>query len=636
MKSWILIAFSIFSFSIQAQYMVFETDTVSIDYTVMPPNDPPMFAVDFPINYTVNGTPSNITFSNYRFLNVEIPNTSFTNQVEFTIGAPGVYYSPGVLEGTTENLPGDYTFITAFFDTYFFEFPGITEQVSFTIEFSDEMDIPYDTITLSANLTLGTVNSGPPIIFDTDSAEVDISIQANSPFNLFDIPIGYSFVPHPYYPTVANYKFLEADIPAGATFDNLEFFIGEPIFYQSGLPQGSITVIDYFNEMISVSLDNLEFSGNNIGGKFSFTIEFSDEFGVPFDTINIALNVCLLDPILDLISYTPPTPFCPDTEITFTAPDGFASYAWTDGSSTPTATFAVGTSGFVDVGVTDNNGCMAMDMRIIDFDVPASQPLCFVTVDGDSGKNKLLWEKTTGQGTTMFNIYKQGVAANQYDLIKSQIFDDLSEFIDLDSNPLGQSEKYYLTAVNGCETEGEPAEPHKTVHLTSNVGINGEVNLIWEPYEGLQYATFNIYRGNDLNSLQLIAQRPSNTFTYTDFDAPADVLVYQIEIEAPEDCEPSRAESSIRSNLSEAATVGTNDLAKSGFAVFPNPSPASVQLKNIPISGVLMIHDAFGMLVHETVVQESEIKTMDLANISTGVYVISIKGIAGSMKFIKM
>ncbi len=476
------------------------------------------------------------------------------------------------------------------------------------------------------------------LIFDADSAEVDISIFADPPMFMVDFPIGYTMFGDPVDLTSTNYKFIDVTVPPGSNVSEVEFNIGlsPGIYYSPGNLTGTIMNMDLEEDFISGFFNSFILAPNSIGGTASFTIEFSDELNVPFDTITLTVNVCLQDVQLDLISYTPPVPFCPDTEIEFIAPLGFETYAWTGGSTTPAANIVVGIDGFVSLDVTDENGCVGMDMIVIDFDEPVEQPLCFVTVDPDTGKNRLLWEKSAGQGIDSFNIYKQGVAVNQYDLIGSQHFDEFSEFIDFDSNPLSQSERYRITAKNGCGTEGQALTSHKTVHLTSNVGINNEVNLIWEPYEGLQYATFNIYRGADANSLSLIAQRPSNTFTYTDFDAPTGTLIYQIEIEAPAACDPSRAESSIRSNIAEANTVGINELAKSGFNLFPNPTTDYLEIRNIPTVGLIKISDNLGRSLKQFDATKDQNRNLNIADLTQGVYLISIEGISGAIKFIKL
>ena len=77
---------------------------------------------------------------------------------------------------------------------------------------------------------------------------------------------------------------------------------------------------------------------------------------------------------------------------------------------------------------------------------------------------------------------------------------------------------------------------HKTIHLTINAGLGGVWNLLWDNYEGFQYSSYKILRGTSDGNLIEIAERPTNTNSYSDLHPPVETLYYQIEVLSPSQC----------------------------------------------------------------------------------------------------
>ena len=63
---------------------------------------------------------------------------------------------------------------------------------------------------------------------------------------------------------------------------------------------------------------------------------------------------------------------------------------------------------------------------------------------------------------------------------------------------------YKIAAIDVCTNESDLSPAHKTVHLTMNEGVNGEVNLIWNPYEGFTVSNYLIYRSIDGGQMSFI------------------------------------------------------------------------------------------------------------------------------------
>jgi hypothetical protein len=158
------------------------------------------------------------------------------------------------------------------------------------------------------------------------------------------------------------------------------------------------------------------------------------------------------------------------------------------------------------VEVTDLNGCKAVSntVHVSVLEPYNGEEICVVTNDPYTGKNLIAWERTKGKRTAYYNIYRETTAAGIYEKIGSLPFDSVSVFVDDNSNPKQRAYRYRISAVDSCNNESELSKPHKTLHLTVNAGVGGQINLIWSHYEGFPFQTYRIYRGTHPDSLKLI------------------------------------------------------------------------------------------------------------------------------------
>ena len=56
--------------------------------------------------------------------------------------------------------------------------------------------------------------------------------------------------------------------------------------------------------------------------------------------------------------------------------------------------------------------------------------------------------------------------------------------VEVPSDPAIRAWRYKIASVDDCCNESILSLHHKTIHLTSNVGLNADINLIWSHYEG--------------------------------------------------------------------------------------------------------------------------------------------------------
>jgi PKD repeat protein len=96
------------------------------------------------------------------------------------------------------------------------------------------------------------------------------------------------------------------------------------------------------------------------------------------------------------------------------------------------------------------------------------------------------------------------------------------------------------------------------MHLSINQGISGEINLIWDEYEGVPINYYYILRDSTFfnDQWEVIDSVSSNNFIYTDYNVPAYGANYVIEVVPPNGCTATRSVdySSTRSNRTTYST----------------------------------------------------------------------------------
>ena len=325
---------------------------------------------------------------------------------------------------------------------------------------------------------------------------------------------------------------------------------------------------------------------------------------------------------------------CP-TEVVLDPGADYASYSWNNGLSI-NRTILTDTSGTYFVKVVDANNCTASDTMHIQFSKPyPHQEICLVTVNS-AGKNEIVWEKVFDVNTQIFRIYKENVVAGEYALTGTKTMGQFPVYVDTDADPTEQSYRYKISILDSCGNESELSPHHKTLHLTSSVGTHGEVNLVWENYEGIDFTTLNIYRGTSPDNLQFLTQISSNKVTFTDNDPPAGDVYYQIRGEVPSPCFPKLLKSTddvyseTSSNmLKEESTTGVQLYNGQTLHVYPNPfnGYTIIQFPNQNYGKYkLFIRDISGKTVKVIgAIHESEVKLF-MGDKPSGIYFFELRG----------
>ncbi len=285
------------------------------------------------------------------------------------------------------------------------------------------------------------------------------------------------------------------------------------------------------------------------------------------------------------------------------------------------------------VTVTTPTGCTGQDEINVNV-APLSKPEIGIVGVSSNGKNRLAWNKPVSDIIDSYAVYKETSVTNIYDKIGTVPYDSLSIFEDNASDPKVKSNKYKLSVIDKIGLESELSTPHKTIHLTINRGQNNTWNLIWEPYEGFVAATYNIYRGTSVNSVNFLDAVSASSTQYADFEAPAGEVFYQIEVISPQIVSPTKVKSnqeennsilysynSSRSNIASNLQNGLIDLENTNtLRVYPNPvkNILFIDAENVSAVGLLNVT---GQTFNYSLLPNNSI---DISDLPDGVYFVNV------------
>ena len=331
-------------------------------------------------------------------------------------------------------------------------------------------------------------------------------------------------------PNACNYSFAATYDDGSCRYDVLventhyicqgEFIeIGDNIYENSGVYSDTLTAA---NQCDSIIITNLYVSDLSISVSSEFTTcDWSDDGSAVVETSN----------------GIPP----------FT-------YEWSNGQTTSQASLLDNGTYYV---IVSDSACIITDTVEIINDAPPANfmnpEICYVTVDDNTGFNKIVVSPVNSSNVAGYSIYKEVLTDVYYPV--SNLASNETEFIDPTSNPLISSFKYKVSAFDICMVNSDTSGYHKTVHLSMNVGLNGVVNLDWDEYDGFPISSYMLFRGSNVANLQFIGFVPGGQTSYTDLNPPLGTSIYQVRVVAPI-CNPSNPLASISS---------TTDTLKSNF-----------------------------------------------------------------------
>jgi hypothetical protein len=312
---------------------------------------------------------------------------------------------------------------------------------------------------------------------------------------------------------------------------------------------------------------------------------------------------------------------------------GTAPYTFIWDGGTPTFNDSVG--GF-DVGsyslvISDPNGCNYSESFTIASNTTPTQ-ICVVTVDSNN-QNLIVWEKPIATNIAGYNIYRN--IAGVYTQVGYQPYDSLSQYVDNDFgvDPQVTSYRYKISVLDSCGNESAQSDFHETIHLTTSVGVGGEVNLIWDDYEGFPYSSYNILLDStETGNYFVLANVPNTNFTYIDFNPPSDSADYIIEVVMPATCSSTQKanHNTTRSNKGNSNSIPASDEFNNAVlnhsTIYPNPSSEklTIELKGSK-DWSYKVFNMTGELIEEVEEINTAIKTVTIDKWPNGIYLFQLQ-----------
>lgn len=283
--------------------------------------------------------------------------------------------------------------------------------------------------------------------------------------------------------------------------------------------------------------------------------------------------------------------------------------------------------------IEDANGCVYNDVFGISSNTNPID-ICVITVDSNN-QNLIVWEKPVAINIAGFNIYRN--IAGVYTQVGYQPYSSISQFVDNDFgvDPDVTSYRYKISVLDSCGNESALSDFHETIHLTANLGVGGEVNLIWDDYEGFNFSEYGIWRDSTGNGdWEQIGTTLSTGFTYTDNNVPSNAvnLIYAIEVVLPGTCTAERAidHNSTRSNQSTIAGPGAElassveELILQNMRVYPNPMSDQFTISLNANDWSYQLMDVSGRIIGSGI-STGTTTNVDVSHLESGIYLINVE-----------
>ena len=262
-------------------------------------------------------------------------------------------------------------------------------------------------------------------------------------------------------------------------------------------------------------------------------------------------------------------------------------------------------------------------------------PLCMVTVDSLSNNNVIVWERPDTGLITNFLVYKETNQANVYEVIATVPYNGETVVTDNASNPAVRPYRYKIGFTDSENRVFPSGDFHQTIHLTISQGVGGNWNLIWTPYLGFDFASYNILRKTGSGGYQQIATLSSSFNSFTDFDAPSGTLSYVVAIERTGGCSVSAQKSNfsaVYSNPASLNPVSVSDSDALDFNVFPLPAKEMINIRLASATAAelqIILTDVTGNVLYNTTentLQPGEQLSVSTRDWAAGMYVLQLIG----------
>lgn len=312
----------------------------------------------------------------------------------------------------------------------------------------------------------------------------------------------------------------------------------------------------------------------------------------------------------------------------------YSSYLWPDSSFF--ANINITQSGQYFAKVDNGGNCFAYsDTLTVNVVEPyEGLEICMVTFDPATGQNKAIFTNPNLAGIDSINLFKrEPVPSANYSLTGTTsgtgaVFD--TNITVIDAFPPYQ---YSLGITDTCGNRSVLSAPHTSMALGVITNGNGNADLGWTPYLGLNVAKYRIYKsGSQGSSFALIDSVGATVTTYVDVNSTDSGYAYLVEaVFAPA---PACTNGNFKGSVITADynPLGMEELSISSFKVFPNPTSDFLSVVN-PTQKELpyQLQDLSGKTVATGLLSSGE-NVVDLSGLANGMYLLKIEGVREARK----
>ncbi|MDD3876779.1 MAG: PKD domain-containing protein [Bacteroidales bacterium] len=281
--------------------------------------------------------------------------------------------------------------------------------------------------------------------------------------------------------------------------------------------------------------------------------------------------------------------------------------------------------------ISDTYGCESSATNTITvFQSYPPDPICIVTLDSLSAKNKIIWKKTLVNSFTNYVIFK--LSGTEYIPIDTVPYNSVSEYIDNSSQPHNHTDKYKIAALDTCGILTNLSPFHETMLLQTSIG-SGNYILSWNKYidESGSFIPdwYYLYKGTFLNNMELFDSISGGLSTISYIDNESNLYYYQIAVFKPNPCNSSKNvfQKSV-SNICNNQSIGINDLnVELRLVIYPNPANDNiiVEIPDITKYKNIMVCDIQGRLLLQQAVLISK-HHINISFLAKGMYFIRLEG----------
>ena len=308
-----------------------------------------------------------------------------------------------------------------------------------------------------------------------------------------------------------------------------------------------------------------------------------------------------------------------------TSTGNFGSYEWT----TPNVN-----SVECVIRIRDLYAQSSMDTSAVFTIMPFPEtPVCMVTVDSLTNYNTIIWEKPVSELIDNFIVYKETDEANVYEVIDTVSYDEVPMVTDYASNPAMRPYRYKIGFTDSENRIFPASDYHQTIHLTINQGVGGNFNLIWTPYVGFSYSSYNILRKSGSGNYEKIATVSSSFNSFTDFNAPSKDVAYIVSINRPGGCNTglrSSGYSDVYSNVASISLVSVAENKEVNFSVYPVPANDQINIQfGDNLKGIirLTITDVTGRIIYSgdySDIHNGQVHSINSSDFAEGFYLLNV------------